>query len=115
MDTIDKLYKMMDDGDYTIKEDHTIENDGIGSYEYWGYKGFDAGTDYVEGCITITFNIENPDEELLKEFCDLDVEISEVCEFYGEEPEIHEINYNILKEKNQVEIDVLYTAIPERD
>lgn len=23
------------------------ENDGIGSYEYWGQKSFDAGTDYV--------------------------------------------------------------------
>ena len=24
-----------------------IENDGIGSYEFWGAKGYDAGTDYV--------------------------------------------------------------------
>lgn len=24
------------------------ENNGIGSYEYWGAKGFDAGNDYAE-------------------------------------------------------------------
>lgn len=23
------------------------ENDGIGSYEYWGFRGYDKGTDYV--------------------------------------------------------------------
>ncbi len=23
-------------------------NDGIGAYEYWGAKGFDRGTDYIE-------------------------------------------------------------------
>lgn len=26
----------------------TIGNDGIGAYEYWGAKGFDAGRDYLE-------------------------------------------------------------------
>jgi len=26
----------------------TLENDGIGSYEYWGAKCYDAGTDYFE-------------------------------------------------------------------
>lgn len=25
-----------------------ITNDGIGSYEYWGFKGYDQGVDYVE-------------------------------------------------------------------
>ena len=25
-----------------------VENDGIGPYEYWGIKGFDYGTDYLE-------------------------------------------------------------------
>lgn len=33
-------------------EDHppkiTIDNDGIGSYEYWGAKGYDHGTNYAE-------------------------------------------------------------------
>lgn len=28
--------------------DSTVENDGIGHYEYWGAPGFDAGTDYIE-------------------------------------------------------------------
>lgn len=25
----------------------SVDNDGIGSYEYWGAKGFDAGSDYA--------------------------------------------------------------------
>ena len=27
--------------------DFKVENDGIGEYEYWGAKGYDAGTDYL--------------------------------------------------------------------
>jgi hypothetical protein len=27
--------------------DFTIENDGIGSYEYFGARGYDSGTDYL--------------------------------------------------------------------
>lgn len=30
-----------------FKPEYSIENDGIGSYEYWGMRGFDKGTDYV--------------------------------------------------------------------
>jgi hypothetical protein len=26
----------------------SIENDGIGSYEYWGHKCYDRGTDYLQ-------------------------------------------------------------------
>ena len=26
----------------------SVQNDGIGSYEYWGFCGYDAGTDYPE-------------------------------------------------------------------
>lgn len=32
----------------TCKVDYCISNDGIGSYEYWGYVGYDKGVDYVE-------------------------------------------------------------------
>lgn len=31
-----------------VKADYHIENDGIGSYEYWGAKCFDFGEDYPE-------------------------------------------------------------------
>jgi len=31
-----------------IEFDYHIENDGIGAYEYWGAKCYDAGTDYME-------------------------------------------------------------------
>lgn len=28
--------------------DMILENNGIGSYEYWGYRGYDHGQDYYE-------------------------------------------------------------------
>jgi hypothetical protein len=31
-----------------LEAEITLENDGIGSYEYWGMKCYDAGTDYYE-------------------------------------------------------------------
>lgn len=37
------------DGDFIEVEfegSPTVENDGIGPYEYWGYKCFDKGEDY---------------------------------------------------------------------
>lgn len=36
-----------------IEFDYSVGNDGIGPYEYWGCKGYDKGTDYIED-ITIT-------------------------------------------------------------
>ena len=37
-------------GEHLIEAEFTfsIGNDGIGSYEYWGVKGFDKGFNYVE-------------------------------------------------------------------
>jgi len=32
--------------EFELEVHYYIENDGIGSYEYWGYKGYDAGVDY---------------------------------------------------------------------
>lgn len=43
----------------------TVENDGIGDYEYWGFKGYDAGVDYfvldeIEYCELVrTGRVEN--------------------------------------------------------
>lgn len=36
-----------------IEFDYSVGNDGIGPYEYWGCKGYDKGTDYIED-VTIT-------------------------------------------------------------
>lgn len=110
MDTIDTLYKMLDEGNFTQKEEHELQNDGIGSYEYWGYKGFDSGDDYIAGSVILNFDIKKPDEELLKEFCKLETEVFPFCEFYGEDPEIEEIQYEI-KEKS-VDLIVIYTSYP---
>jgi len=56
----------------TARVDYSVENDGIGSYEYWGARGYDAGTNYivVEGHedINVAVCVENFDPaELGKE------------------------------------------------
>lgn len=33
---------------FEINFDYTINNDGIGPYEYWGTRGFDHGADYLD-------------------------------------------------------------------
>jgi hypothetical protein len=53
-----------------------VENDGIGSYEYWGCRGYDEGTDYLvvegneEGDVVLHFDVKN-----YKDDCDVLVEI----------------------------------------
>jgi hypothetical protein len=34
--------------DISVSFEYEVGNDGIGSYEYWGSKEFDAGNDYAE-------------------------------------------------------------------
>lgn len=42
------------------KVEWTNESTGIGSYEYWGFKGYDKGVDYREiYCITPQFTDQN--------------------------------------------------------
>lgn len=31
-----------------VEVDYSVQNNGIGEYEYWGCKGFDRGVDYAE-------------------------------------------------------------------
>ena len=48
---------------------YTIENDGIGAYEFWGSRGFDRGYDYANiKDIKPIFSGETPEEqdEILK-------------------------------------------------
>lgn len=40
-----------------VEFDYTIGNDGIGSYEYWGARCYDAGTDYIEEVIIIGIEV----------------------------------------------------------
>lgn len=37
-----------EDIDIEVKAEYSINNDGIGSYEYWGQNCYDAGEDYPE-------------------------------------------------------------------
>lgn len=73
---------------FNIEAEYEVEwsNDGIGSYEYWGAKCYDAGNDYAEvtdiyinDCHEILENgeeVEVTDAELLKALAD---SISEEC------------------------------------
>jgi hypothetical protein len=49
--------------------DVSVDNDGIGSYEYWGFRGFDHGDNYAEVYgreeIAVHVAIENFDPEAL--------------------------------------------------
>ena len=54
-------------GEHLIEAEFTfsIGNDGIGSYEYWGVKGFDKGFNYIEDILIssvylIRANVERP-------------------------------------------------------
>jgi len=72
----DELMDEIYDAISEIMEDCTpqvsIENDGIGSYEYWGDKCYDAGTDYVliegneEEAMNLVIDISNIDQDQLK-------------------------------------------------
>jgi hypothetical protein len=74
-------------GDVEAKAQITsTANDGIGSYEYWGCKGFDRGRDYVEEfeLSDITVDGKVPDEDtkyLVEETAAEDETISNmICE-----------------------------------
>lgn len=65
--TFRKFKKDLEAGNF--KEDSSIENDSIGSYEFWGEKCVDSQPDYVSGSIELLL-----DEPLEKE--DLNVFIA---------------------------------------
>ena len=41
----DEMLTLLEKEIYNVDVDFTIENSGIGAYEYWGAKGYDNGTD----------------------------------------------------------------------
>lgn len=52
-----------DFGEIDVTVSYHWENDGIGSYEFWGQRGFDAGVDYPEiDDITPAFGPDDDDE-----------------------------------------------------
>jgi hypothetical protein len=52
-----------DEMDVEVEGTYSLQNTGIGSYEYWGFKEFDEGHDYIEIEDIEVLNIE--DAELL--------------------------------------------------
>lgn len=50
--TLDMVCKVIDEyankaAEECIEPRISVENDGVGAYEFWGFRGFDAGEDYV--------------------------------------------------------------------
>lgn len=110
-ETFDRILTMLSDGDYSIEEEHSIENDGIGSYEYWGSKEFDAGVDYVEGTCTFVFNMLNPNpKELTELITECREEFLEKAAFFGSDAEVDDLNWN--HKDGKVRIDIYYTSTP---
>ena len=90
-----KIITIYDAEDFPIEVELTAEghvaNDGIGSYEYWGCKGYDSGTDYFE-IEEITYEKKEYSEEQQKiidqYLIDNSEEISEIFnnEWNNQEP-----------------------------
>ena len=63
----------------------TWENDGIGSYEFWGFKGYDKGTDYAV-CEDIKVISKHSKKELkiVNDYLleNWDSLVSDICEKY---------------------------------
>jgi len=55
---------------YTVEDDYDLCNDGIGSYEYWGSKCFDGGSNYISGTVSL-FIIGEESTENIENFIDL--------------------------------------------
>ena len=74
MDTVqayDTIYGALEDEAYDADIKYTVENNGIGAYEYWGAKGYDEGEDYVIIEENSFISIEtNWSQRLLKKIAD---------------------------------------------
>ena len=54
-DTLKYFVNQFHSDNLEVKESHSKENDGIGSYDCHGYMGYDYGTDYYEGDVSFSF------------------------------------------------------------
>ena len=84
----------LDGVDYVIEFDADkigVGNDGIGAYEFWGAKGIDRGTDYVEEFEINNLIVSYPDDRvvvnkaLLEEIKDKIYDTNAVYEKIGEQ------------------------------
>jgi hypothetical protein len=83
------------------KPEITIDNDGIGGYEYWGCKGYDRGTNYAvvenEGPFDFQIDVDGCSDDFL---ADLFMAIDEI-------PFGH-IRYDYELKINDVTVDMLF-------
>jgi len=60
---VDKVSELIEEALENVNIKYIVENDGIGSYEYWGFKGIDKGTNYItieeNSFITVKIVISN--------------------------------------------------------
>ena len=117
IESAEKISKFLTYLDTVEGKDETfIENNGIGSYEYWGYSGYDKGVDYIEGFFTIRASIDrslytkgefNIIIEIIK-----DIDREELkSQLSGKDQEIIEdISIEYIEDSNELLITVEYTA-----
>ena len=95
-------------------EDHepnvVIENDGIGSYEYWGAKGYDYGTNYAEleetGPYTFGFDLSGMTADEIEDF---------LSGFDGEYAATFKREYEGRRNTNDVYVDAAFlTKVGEK-
>ena len=95
--------EQLKDKKYSVEEEHEVLNDGIGPYEYWGYKYNDVKPDYIEGYVQIIF--EEGSVSSLREEYELEDEYNDLVKdifndnVYGSNIEIDDVIFQLLKEK----------------
>lgn len=125
MDFVENLFCFLDDGHFIQIEKHSVDNDGIGDYEFQGIKSHDSGTNYLVGNIKLV--IES--KELADEFeglrssyeyfldeCILEEEIDhiyEYCKFYGEDISVSSVDIYSVGIELIIEIDYTSSLVGE--
>lgn len=62
--------------------DCSIQNDGIGAYEYWGAKGFDAGSNYLSLESSECYMVHNGNTRKINSNTAIDKEIERFLDNY---------------------------------
>lgn len=100
-----------------VKSDKSMENDGIGAYEYHGARGFDAGADYMICNLELTIHSARANFHawLIKSDEDAMEKILHLIMCYGEGSDPFDtIEWEVYTsdDKESLMLDITYTAEP---
>lgn len=87
MKTFDRVYTEIEEKVKTLDINYSVENNGVGTFEYWGNKGVDYGTTWIEPEET-EISVEGVNDKLAEEIVEYSEDnllYSEICgiEFIG--------------------------------